>query len=162
MVNKKILKFNIDITDNLLLDCLFETYGPFDVVVHLAALKSVTESNSNHGEYIKVNVDGGLKLIRVMKKYKCNKIVFSSTSAVYGDAIYLPIDENHPTRPKSVYGRTKLIYESMLSASGLTSICLRFFNVTGAHPSGKIGEKSKEIPQNLIPCILRVIEGKIS
>ena len=75
MSRKKISKFNIDINDRLALNNLFQKFGPFNAVIHLAALKSVTESNNNPNEYIKVNVVGGLKLIKVMKEYNCDKIV---------------------------------------------------------------------------------------
>ncbi len=161
MSGKNIKTLNIDITDSILLDNLFNDYGPFDTVVHLAALKSVTESDKNPDIYQYINVFGGMKLIGTMKKYNCRNIIFSSTSAVYGNVDDLPITTDHETHPLSVYGKTKLIFENILECSGLNVIIFRFFNVIGAHPSGKIGENCNGLPKNLLPVILDVIDGKL-
>jgi UDP-glucose 4-epimerase len=85
-------------------------------------------------------------------------LIFSSTVAVYGNPVYLPIDENHPKEPINPYGKSKWMVEQVLEdydrAYGLKSVCLRYFNAAGADPSGEFGERH-EPETHLIPLVLQ-------
>ena len=100
-----------------------------------------------------------------MSNARCNKIVFSSSSTVYGKSKYLPYDEKHPTNPVNPYGRTKLIIENMINDwtkvyTKRKGTILRYFNPIGAHESGQIGEDPIGIPNNLMPFIAQVADGR--
>jgi UDP-glucose 4-epimerase len=92
-------------------------------------------------------------------------LIFSSSATVYGEPEYLPYDEAHPTNPMSVYGRSKLMAEQVLSdwsaaKSDRTAVLLRYFNPVGAHSSADLGEDPQGIPNNLMPFIAQVAVGK--
>lgn len=136
-----------------------------DIVMHFAALKSVSESMDNPISYYDVNVNGSISLLKAMTKVKCDKFIFSSSATVYGAADYLPFDEQHPINPVNPYGRSKLIVEQILqdwaaSDEANKVVCLRYFNPVGAHKSGLIGENPKGIPNNLLPFVAQVSSGK--
>ncbi len=115
-----------------------------DTVMHFAAFCSVDESMKNPELYFKNNVSGTSNLLEAMQEFKVDKIIFSSTCAVYGNAEYLPIDEKHPTKPVNPYGESKLLAEKLFSRiSGLNYIILRYFNVCGADNEGEIGDSKK-------------------
>lgn len=138
-----------------------------DAVIHFAGLKSVGNSIRNPLEYFSNNVQGTISLLEAMKTTNRKILIFSSSATVYGDPQYLPIDENHPTRPKNPYGRTKLQIEEILldlsRSDPKWSICvLRYFNPVGAHDSGLIGESPNTIPSNLMPYIDQVALGNLS
>ena len=100
-----------------------------------------------------------------MSKAECNNIVFSSSATVYGVPIYLPYDEEHPTNPVNPYGRTKLIIENIINDwtkvdTKRRGTILRYFNPVGAHKSGQIGEEPIGIPNNLMPYIAQVADGR--
>ena len=164
---KDLLFFNIDIRDTLRLENLFIEYK-IKLVIHFAALKSVSESIKNPLQYYDCNVNGTINLLNVMKKYDCNKIIFSSSATVYGNNIY-PVNEessigNGITNP---YGKTKHIIEQILqdlyiSNNDWSITILRYFNPIGAHPSGLLGENPNDTPNNLFPYLLKVSVGKIS
>lgn len=134
-----------------------------DAVMHFAADCLVPESVQDPQGYYRTNVVGGLNLLKTMLKYRINKIVFSSTAAVYGEPQRTPIKEDDPTRPTNPYGETKLAFEQVLkwydSAYGLKYVSLRYFNAAGAHPSGKIGEDHQP-ETHLIPVVLQTALGK--
>ncbi|AFZ67850.1 UDP-glucose 4-epimerase GalE [Deinococcus peraridilitoris] len=120
-----------------------------DAVVHFAALIEVGESMSDPRRFYRNNLLGSLNLANALLDTRTAEntpvpVVFSSTAAVYGEAEVIPIPEDAPKRPTSVYGETKLSFEHVLSAYdrayGLPHINLRYFNVSGAHASGEIGE----------------------
>lgn len=140
----------------------FNNYN-IDSVIHLAAESLVGESMTNPKKYYENNIMNGINLLNTMLEFNVNKIVFSSTAAVYGEPQYVPIDENHPTNPTNVYGRTKLYFENILSdydkAYGVKYISLRYFNAAGADEEGDIGEKH-EPETHLIPLVLDVAYGK--
>jgi len=99
-----------------------------------------------------------------MEKYDCNSIIFSSSCTVFGDGG--TNDENGALGPISPYGRTKYMVEQILQDASaankkLTTICLRYYNPIGAHPSGLIGESPLDIPNNLMPYILRVANKQL-
>ena len=153
-----------DIRDANALDKIFNTFKP-DSVIHFAGLKAVGESVADPIKYYDVNVGGSVSLLRAMSKAECNNIVFSSSATVYGDPQYLPYDEEHPTNPVNPYGWSKLIIENMIKDWTKVEIkrkgaILRYFNPVGAHESGQIGEEPIGIPNNLMPYIAQVADGR--
>lgn len=153
-----------DVRDAAMLDRVFADFQP-DAVVHFAGLKAVGESAEKPLEYYDVNVGGTLALLRAMDRAGCARIIFSSSATVYGEPIYLPYDEAHPTNPTSVYGQTKLAAERILTDwaaanADASAVILRYFNPVGAHPSARIGEDPRDIPNNLMPFIAQVAVGK--
>ena len=138
-----------------------------DAVIHFAGLKAVGESVQLPLDYYENNVQGTLSLLRVMLNLGVKKLVFSSSATVYGDPEYLPIDEVHPLDPQSPYGQTKLQIEEILRDVAKADqdwkiAVLRYFNPTGAHPSGLLGERPQGVPNNLMPYIAQVASGKLS
>jgi len=133
-----------------------------EAVVHFAARKSVTESLADPGAYFATNTLGSLALLRAMVDAGVNKLVFSSTCAVYGTPSELPVTEVSPLSPDNPYGESKLLVERMLpwfeAASGLRTICLRYFNAAGAAADGSNGEDWQHA-ENLIPVVMRTALG---
>lgn len=153
-----------DIRDGSKLDEVMADFQP-DVVIHFAGLKAVGDSMTNPLGYYDVNVRGTLQLLSAMDRHNVRRVIFSSSATVYGEPEYLPYDEDHPTNPTSVYGRTKLIAEQIISDWSAThedasAILLRYFNPVGAHASAKIGEHPDGVPNNLMPFIAQVAVGK--
>jgi len=153
-----------DIRDANALDEIFYTFKP-EAVIHFAGLKAVGESVANPLKYYDVNVGGSVSLLTAMSKAGCNNIVFSSSATVYGKPKYLPYDEEHPTNPVNPYGRTKLIIENIISDWTKVDLkrkgtVLRYFNPVGAHETGQIGEEPIGIPNNLMPYIAQVADGR--
>lgn len=135
----------------------------FDAVVHFAARSLVGESVAQPYLYYENNVVGSLNLLRAMREAGVERIVFSSTAAVFGHPECEPIDEDHPTRPINPYGASKLMVERLLAdaaqAYGLRSVSLRYFNAAGAATEGGIGE-AHEPETHLIPNVLRSALGR--
>jgi UDP-glucose 4-epimerase len=155
---------NADIRSVNSLDKIFNSFKP-DAVIHFAGLKAVGESVVDPVKYYDVNVGGSISLLSAMSKAGCDNIVFSSSATVYGVPQYLPYDEEHPTNPVNPYGRTKLIIENIISDwtkldSKKRGIILRYFNPVGAHESGQIGEEPIGTPNNLMPYIAQVADGR--
>lgn len=153
-----------DVRDADKLDEVMEMFLP-KAVIHFAGLKAVGESTKEPLTYYDVNVRGTLSVLHAMERIGCKQIIFSSSATVYGEPIYLPYDEAHPTNPTSVYGRSKLMAERILTdwaaaSTDRTAVILRYFNPVGAHVSAQIGECPKEIPDNLMPFIAQVAVGK--
>ncbi|KAK9477438.1 hypothetical protein V1514DRAFT_334069 [Lipomyces japonicus] len=161
--------FNTDIRDYDGLDKIFTQYK-VSAVLHFAGLKAVGESVQKPLEYHDNNVAGTITLLKVMRAHGSNVFVFSSSATVYGDATrfenMIPIPEECPTDPTSPYGHTKLIIEEILrdvAGSNDAQIkvgILRYFNPIGAHPSGRIGEDPRGIPNNLLPFVAQVAVGR--
>jgi len=156
---------NADIRDANALDKIFNTFKP-DSVIHFAGLKAVGESTADPIKYYDVNVGGSISLLTAMSNAECDNIVFSSSATVYGDPQYLPYDEEHPTNPVNPYGRTKLMIENIIHDwtkvdSKRNGTILRYFNPAGAHESGQIGEEPVGIPNNLMPFIAQVADGRL-
>ena len=153
-----------DVRDPAALDAVFEAHK-IDAVMHFAALALVAESVRNPMDTYHNNVLGTLALLRAMERAGVDKLIFSSTCAVYGEPQYLPLDEEHPCRPVSPYGTSKLMIDNVLrdlgASSRLRSVCFRYFNAAGAHPDGSIGE-SHDPETHLIPSALEVILGRRS
>lgn len=129
----------------------------FDAVIHFAALIAVGESVAEPDLYYRNNVTGALNLLAAMREADVERIVFSSTAAVFGNPQTDLIDETHPLGPINPYGWSKRMVEQMLAdmaaAHGLRSVCLRYFNAAGAHPGGGIGE-AHDPETHLIPLVL--------
>ena len=164
ITNRDLQFMNADIRDTIALDKIFNTFKP-DAVIHFAGLKAVGESVADPLMYYEVNVGGSISLLTAMSKTGCNNIVFSSSATVYGKPLYLPYDEEHPTNPVNPYGRTKLIIENIIKDwtkvdSNRKGTILRYFNPVGAHESGQIGEEPIGIPNNLMPYIAQVADGR--
>jgi UDP-glucose 4-epimerase len=151
-----------DFDDRKFLDSLFSK-TKFDGVFHFASQIVVSESVKDPGKYYRANTAATLTLLEAMRDHKVGPLVFSSTAAVYGEPLYTPIDEQHPTNPLNPYGRSKLMVEHMLadfaSAYGQKYIALRYFNAAGADPQARIGE-SHDPETHLIPLALQAISGK--
>lgn len=127
-----------------------------DAVMHFAAYSIVDESCRLPMKYYENNIIGSINLINGMLKHNISRIIFSSTCAVYGEPKYVPIDESHPVAPVNPYGRGKHFIENILGDldnKGLKSIILRYFNASGAHHSGEIGEAHNP-ETHLVPLVL--------
>ncbi len=141
-----------------------ETLKKYDIagVIHFAASSLVGESMTDPAKYYSNNVEGTLHLLMGMKEAGVNKIVFSSTAAVYGEPEKTPIEEDFPHNPTNVYGRTKLVIENMMrdftNAYGFRYVALRYFNAAGAAFDGTIGEDHNP-ESHLIPIILKAAQG---
>ncbi|KAJ2719651.1 hypothetical protein GGI07_005085 [Coemansia sp. Benny D115] len=157
---------NVDLTDLASLRGVFQQYN-FSSVVHFAALKAVGESVKKPLDYYSNNITGTLNLMAAMKEFGVKNIVFSSSATVYkSDPEGHPFSENSELGCSSPYGRTKLYMESIIhdvisAESGWNGIMLRYFNPTGAHESGTMGEDPLQIPNNLMPYISQVAIGKL-
>jgi len=165
ITNCELQFMNADISDINALDEIFNTFKP-EAVIHFAGLKAVGESVADPLSYYDVNVGGSVSLLTAMSKAGCSRIVFSSSATVYGKPQYLPYDEKHTTNPVNPYGRTKLIIENIISDWTMADterrgIILRYFNPVGAHESGKIGEEPVGVPNNLMPYIAQVADGRL-
>ena len=165
IINRSITFVEGDIRDSQKLQEVFSRYS-IDAVIHFAGLKAVGESVAKPLEYYDNNVVGTLRLLEVMQKFGCKKIVFSSSATVYGDPASTPIKENFPTgATTNPYGTSKYIIERILedvsiSDSSFKVAILRYFNPVGAHESGTIGEDPNGIPNNLMPFIAQTAVGK--
>ena len=138
---------------------------PFGAVIHFAGLKAVGESVDKPLEYYDNNVAGTTTLLRCMDAAGLRRIVFSSSATVYGDPESVPIREDARTGATNPYGRTKWFIEFMLQdlakADARWAIGnLRYFNPVGAHPSGRIGEDPRGVPNNLMPFVAQVAVGR--
>lgn len=161
-VNKKARFYKGDIRDGAFLDEIF-TKEKIDVVMHFCAFSLVGESVVDPIKYYDNNMGGAIMLLKKMHEHGLNKIVFSSTAAVYGEPERVPIMENDKTEPTNPYGETKLSMEKMFKwaskAYGINFVSLRYFNASGADQTGFIGEDHNP-ETHLIPLILQVPLGK--
>jgi UDP-glucose-4-epimerase GalE len=139
---------------------LMRQHNP-DAVIHFAAFIAVGESMRDPGRYFNNNVCGSLSLLNAMVAANVKHIVFSSTAAVYGNPHATPIREDFPIQPVNAYGESKVMVETLLrwfdTIHHLTSVCLRYFNASGADPAGDLGEEH-EPETHLIPLLFRAIQ----
>jgi UDP-glucose 4-epimerase len=146
-------------------DLLVDIFRGYDVraVFHFAADSLVGESEEDPRRYYRNNVADGINLLDAMLEAGVKRIVFSSSAAVYGEPVRIPMDENHPAAPVNVYGTTKLIMENMMKkyaeVYGLRFASLRYFNAAGADPDGLIGE-DHDPETHLIPLVLDAALGR--
>ncbi|MET1412229.1 UDP-glucose 4-epimerase GalE [Roseibium sp. HPY-6] len=136
-----------------------------EAVVHFAGLKAVGESTQIPLAYYENNVVGTHTLLSAMANSGVKQMIFSSSATVYGEPQFLPLTEDHPTSAVNPYGRTKLMIEEMLRDVAASDPqwrfgILRYFNPVGAHHSGQIGENPLGIPNNLMPFITQVADGR--
>ncbi|MGA3083617.1 MAG: UDP-glucose 4-epimerase GalE [Thermodesulfobacteriota bacterium] len=147
--------FQGDLGDEAILQKIFDSY-PIGAVLHLAAYCLVGESVQDPGKYYWNNMSKGLVLLKAMRAFGIKKIVFSSTAAVYGEPLSIPIVETHPTQPLNPYGHSKLLFEQILDwyqkAYGLKYVTFRYFNAAGA--IDRLGEDHHP-ETHLIPLIFR-------
>src|SRR6056297_2351702 len=153
--------FKADIRDRSALDALF-TKHRFDAVMHFCAMSLVGQSVERSLEYYDNNVAGTISLLQAMQRHGVEKLVFSSTAAIFGEPVSEFIDESHPRVPVNPYGRSRLMVEQILAdacaASGLGAVSLRYFNAAGASMTGGIGE-SHDPETHLIPNVLKAAGG---
>ena len=134
----------------------------FDGIIHLAAWKAAGESMIDPAKYAHNNLMGTINLLNACDRHGIKRFVFSSTSSVYGNPEYIPIDENHPTDPISYYGETKLQVEKNLKwfseLKGIRFGVLRYFNAAGYDIKGRIKGRERNA-LNLIPIAMEVAAG---
>ena len=164
---KEIHFINGDVRDKACLDKIFSEHS-IGAVMHFAGLKSVNESIHNPVGYYDVNVGGSMSLLLSMKEAGVNRIVFSSSATVYGEATSSPCKEIHGRGIISnPYGESKAIVERILEDQYKADphwkiIILRYFNPVGAEPGGQIGENPNGTPNNLMPLIIRAASGHLN
>ena len=158
----------IDLLDADKVDQLFAS-SHFDLVIHFAGLKAVAESVEQPLKYYDNNITGTLNLLKSMQAHNFKSLIFSSSATVYGDQGIEQCVETLETGIKltNPYGKTKYMIEEILKDLATADpefqiIALRYFNPVGNHPSGTLGEDPNGIPNNLMPIIMRVYQGKIS
>ena len=166
-IAKKDFKFyKADLCDRKMLKRIFEE-NYIEAVIHFAGYKYIKESIHNSLKYYENNVGGSCCLLKVMNKYNCRKLIFSSSAAVYAIPEKLPIDETGRLAPITPYGQTKLIIENIChdlynSNSEWRISLLRYFNPIDAHESGLIGDISNQKSDSLMSSIFKVATGKQS
>ena len=164
-ITGKLMPFiEADIRDSATLDAAFAAHE-FGAVIHFAGLKAVGESVAQPLRYYDNNVSGSVALFEAMERAGVKTLVFSSSATVYGDPATVPIREDFPLSATNPYGRSKLMIEDILRDLHLSDpswriALLRYFNPVGAHESGLIGEEPNGIPNNLVPYIAQVAEGR--
>lgn len=148
--------------DAQLLDCIFGEHR-IDGVLHFASFIQVGESVADPSKYYRNNVGETLILLERMIAHGVNNFIFSSTAAVFGEPVRIPIDELHPRAPINPYGHSKSMIETILSdfdqAYRLRSVALRYFNAAGADRDGRIGERH-DPETHLIPLALQAVVGR--
>jgi|GEM_PF-45512 len=151
-----------DCGDGVLLDQLFPAHR-FAGVLHFASSIQVGESVLDPAKYYQNNVAKTLTLLTKMKEHNVGPLIFSSTAAVFGEPVRIPIDETHPRQPINPYGMSKYMVEAVLAdfdrAYGLRSVALRYFNAAGADPEARIGERH-DPETHLIPLALQAAMGR--
>ena len=152
----------VDLLDRTKLDQVFKLYQPH-AVMHFAAFSQVGESVDDPVKYWHNNVMGSLSLFQACAENGCERVIFSSTCATYGDHDNVVLTEASEQRPVNAYGSSKRAVEEMLrqisKSAGLKYAIFRYFNVAGADPEGEVGEFHQP-ETHLIPLILDAIDGK--
>lgn len=152
-----------DLRDKAALASAFKQYR-IAAVMHFAASSLVGESVVDPQKYYSNNVAGTLSLLEAMREADCDRLVFSSTGAVYGNADSKALPESYPCEPINPYGASKWMIERLLadyrSAYGLGAFCLRYFNASGADASGDIGEL-RDNETHLIPRAMMALQGHV-
>lgn len=154
-----------DLKDKTAVREIFDKYE-IDAVIHFAASKAVGESVHKPLLYYRNNLVSLLNILDCLtESSRGGNLVFSSSCTVYGQPDRLPVTEDSPIKPaESPYGNTKQISEEIIRDAVnahelLKAVSLRYFNPIGAHPSAKIGELPRGVPQNLIPYITQTAMG---
>jgi len=165
ITGKDVQLYAIDVADKTALQQVFSEQK-IDAVIHFAGFKTVGESVTKPLMYYRNNLDTTLSLLEVMQEYGVKRFVFSSSATVYGIPETVPITENADTYCLNPYGWTKWMIEQMLqdmcvADKDFSVVLLRYFNPIGAHISGMIGEKPNGIPNNLLPYVAMVADGRL-
>jgi UDP-glucose 4-epimerase len=156
----------VDLLDRRALSRVFERHA-VDAVIHFAARKAVGESVELPVEYYDTNVGGTTALLRAMRDHGVQRLVFSSSCSIYGNATKVPLTEEDPASPTNPYAASKWLCEQVLAdvcrrLPGFSVLALRYFNPVGAHPSGLLGEVPRSaVPGNVMPYLARVAAGKL-
>jgi UDP-glucose 4-epimerase len=142
---------------------IFHKYYPINAVIHFAGYKSVAESMEKPLRYYNNNLVSIITILQVMLENEVHRFIFSSSATVYGTPKTLPINEDEPCVPENVYGRTKYFAEEIIkdvvnANKDFKAVILRYFNPIGSYPCLK--EKPNKVPENLMPYIVQVLEGK--
>lgn len=165
ITNKTFKFYEYDVTNEQQMEEVFND-NEIDAIIHFAGYKAVGESVAKPLMYYDNNLVSTFVLCKMMEKYPCKKIVFSSSATVYGKPKSVPISEDFGLSTTNPYGATKLMTENILTDiqhanPEMGVVLLRYFNPIGAHESGLIGENPKDIPNNLMPYILKVADGEL-
>lgn len=160
--------YKVDLLDKEGMDEMFKN-GGYELVIHFAGLKAVAESVEQPLRYYENNVGGTINLLECMKKYGVKKLIFSSSATVYGDQDGVKLTEDMQTGVgiTNPYGETKHVIEEILkdvaeAEPDFEITILRYFNPVGAHESGLLGEDPNDIPNNLMPIVMKVSTGEIA
>ena len=150
-----------DIADEAFVERVVREYGVTDII-HFAAYKSAGESMEHPGMYWLNNVQGTVHLVEAAMRAGVQRLVFSSSAAVYGNPTTVPVDETAPLAPENVYAETKAVMEKVIEWYGLTHglhwASLRYFNAAGSADDGSLGE-DWSITTNLIPLVMMAALG---
>ena len=152
--------FQGNISDERLIEKICKKHDITEVI-HFAAYKAVGESMEQPLRYYNNNVGGTIDLVRALLANGVERMVFSSSAAVYGNPASVPVTEDSPLLPESVYAETKAVMERFLAscdAIGMRSVSLRYFNAAGASADSSIGE-DWTMSQNLVPLVMKAILG---
>ena len=152
--------FQGNISDERLIEKICKKHDITEVI-HFAAYKAVGESMEQPLRYYNNNVGGTIYLVRALLANGVERMVFSSSAAVYGNPASVPVTEDSPLLPESVYAETKAVMERFLAscdAIGMRSVSLRYFNAAGASADSSIGE-DWSMSQNLVPLVMKAILG---
>ncbi len=170
ITGKKIVNIDCDLSDTSDAIQRIRQFGPFDSIIHFAALKSVGESVFQPLRYYHNNIGSTLTTMKMMEELNIPCLIFSSSCTVYGSPEKLPVTEDTPfSKAENPYGATKqaceILYEqyfrSLSAQSGKSAVglSLRYFNPAGAHFSALLGESSRDAPTNLVPVITETALG---
>jgi UDP-glucose-4-epimerase GalE len=152
--------FHGNISDERLIEKICKKHNITEVI-HFAAYKAVGESMEQPLRYYSNNVGGTIDLVRALLANGVERMVFSSSAAVYGNPASVPVTEDSPLLPESVYAETKAVMERFLASCdeiGMRSVSLRYFNAAGASSDSSIGE-DWSMSQNLVPLVMKAILG---
>ena len=166
ITGKEFRAYEVDLCDKEALRRVFVENPDIDSAIHFAGLKAVGESVAQPGRYYRNNLLSTLNLVELMAQYDAKRIVFSSSATVYGSPKTVPIKEDFPLSTTNPYGETKLMIERILkdvwfADKDWSVSILRYFNPSGAHKSGLIGENPRGIPNNLLPYVAKVAAGQL-
>ncbi len=167
IAGKKIINYNIDLTNLETTKNIFKNNSDIQGIIHFAAYKAVGESVENPQLYYHNNLFSLINILECVKTFKVPYFVFSSSCTVYGNPDTACVIEETPLKPAaSPYGATKQMGEKIIedfiaSQKNNKAVLLRYFNPVGAHPSAKIGELPIGRPMNLVPAITQTAIGKL-
>ena len=151
-----------DVADQAAVAELCRDFG-VDAVVHFAGYKAVGESMDQPARYFRNNVGATAGLLEALARAGVDRLIFSSSAAVYGTPELIPVTEEAAVRPENPYGESKALVERMLAwmgqTAGVRSVSLRYFNAAGAWPDGSLGE-DWTVTTNLVPLVMKALLGR--